>query len=91
MKVEYGENHHCFVGHVEVHSIWKVLQQRAWNCKRYGRELQGCGVDPLEHMIDGIDKPQPETGLSRLVPRRRIVNIRLGERPDNQTTRHRDR
>ena len=72
----------------KIDGVRKRVKQRSPNIPSHSRELEWPLADATKRTIDIAEKPARETGLLFLVPSRGIVEVGLGERPNDEAAGH---
>lgn len=87
-QVQHGDHDDRFVHRLKVDRVRKRMEQCSPHIITRGRELEWPLTDVSKRMIDIAQKAARETLMLFLVPSRGIVEIGLGERPNDEPARH---
>jgi hypothetical protein len=86
--MQYSEHKDGFLGQVKVDSVRKGMQQRSPHVAGHGGKLSWACADAHDCSIDIAEEPCREPGALLLVPPRGILEIGLGEWPNDEPAGH---
>jgi hypothetical protein len=86
--VQYSEHGDDSVRRPKVNGVRESVQQRSANITAHCGELEWPLANARERSIDIAEESSGETGSFVLVPTRGILEIGLGERPNDEPAGH---
>ena len=86
--MQHRENDGRLIRYPKVNSVRRGVQQCSANFARHGGELKWPPADTRERSVDIAEEALGEPGSLVLVPPRGILEIGLGERPNDEPAGH---
>src|SRR5918994_3252996 len=86
--MQHREDDSRLIRYPKVNGVREGVQQCPANFARYGGELEWPLADARERSVDIAEEALGEPGSLVLVPPRGILEIGLGERPNDEPTGH---